>query len=29
MNALHSLKKIGGPDPNFKDTCFSGAGRYG
>ncbi|XP_022985603.1 aspartic proteinase nepenthesin-1-like [Cucurbita maxima] len=26
MNALHSLKKIGGPDPNFKDTCFSGAG---
>ena len=29
MNELHSLKKIDGPDPNFKDTCFSSAGRYG
>lgn len=23
---LHSLKLIDGPDPNFKDICFSGAG---
>ncbi|XP_038902862.1 aspartic proteinase CDR1-like isoform X1 [Benincasa hispida] len=26
MDELHSLKKIDGPDPNFKDICFSGAG---
>ena len=29
MDEIHSLKKIDGPDPNFKDICFSGAGRYG
>ncbi|XP_072977177.1 aspartic proteinase 36-like isoform X1 [Typha angustifolia] len=23
---LHSLKKIRGPDPNYKDICFAGAG---
>ncbi|MQM05160.1 hypothetical protein Taro_037966 [Colocasia esculenta] len=23
---LHSLKQIRGPDPNYKDICFSGAG---
>ncbi|KAJ6805230.1 aspartic proteinase CDR1-like [Iris pallida] len=23
---LHSLKQINGPDPNYKDICFSGAG---
>ncbi|WOL00571.1 hypothetical protein Cni_G09284 [Canna indica] len=26
MSHLHSLKQIRGPDPNFKDLCFSGAG---
>lgn len=26
MDELHSLKRIDGPDPNFKDICFSGAG---
>ncbi|XP_022149435.1 aspartyl protease family protein 1-like isoform X2 [Momordica charantia] len=26
MDEVHSLKKIGGPDPNFNDICFSGAG---
>ncbi|KAG6605196.1 Aspartic proteinase-like protein 2, partial [Cucurbita argyrosperma subsp. sororia] len=26
MDELHSLKKIDGPDPNFKDTCFSSSG---
>lgn len=26
MKELHSLKLIDGPDPNFKDICFSGAG---
>lgn len=26
MEELHSLKQIPGPDPNFKDICFSGAG---
>ena len=24
---LHSLKQIRGPDPNYNDICFSGAGR--
>nr|CAD1837878.1 unnamed protein product [Ananas comosus var. bracteatus] len=24
---LHSLKQIRGPDPNYKDICFAGAGR--
>ncbi|OEL19813.1 Aspartic proteinase-like protein 2 [Dichanthelium oligosanthes] len=24
---VHSLKKIRGPDPNYKDICFAGAGR--
>jgi len=24
---VHLLKKIRGPDPNYKDICFSGAGR--
>ncbi|KAM6542860.1 hypothetical protein CsatB_007307 [Cannabis sativa] len=24
---LHSLKQIHGPDPNYNDICFSGAGR--
>ncbi|GAV84533.1 Asp domain-containing protein [Cephalotus follicularis] len=27
MKEIHSLKRIGGPDPNFNDICFSGAGR--
>ncbi|KAL5197390.1 hypothetical protein ABZP36_000902 [Zizania latifolia] len=26
-NKVHSLKKIRGPDPNYKDICFAGAGR--
>ncbi|XP_075096687.1 aspartic proteinase 36 isoform X1 [Nicotiana tabacum] len=26
MKAVHSLKQIEGPDPNYKDICFSGAG---
>ncbi|XP_052195706.1 aspartic proteinase 36-like [Diospyros lotus] len=26
MKELHSLKKIPGPDPNYNDICFSGAG---
>ncbi|KAI8018936.1 Aspartic proteinase-like protein 2 [Camellia lanceoleosa] len=26
MKELHSLKQIHGPDPNYKDICFSGAG---
>ncbi|VFQ69060.1 unnamed protein product [Cuscuta campestris] len=26
MNEVRSLKKIDGPDPNYKDICFSGAG---
>ncbi|CAD5182531.1 unnamed protein product [Musa acuminata subsp. malaccensis] len=26
MSKLHSLKQIRGPDPNYKDICFSGAG---
>ena len=26
-NELHGLKQIRGPDPNYKDICFSGAGR--
>lgn len=26
MGKLHSLKQIRGPDPNYKDICFSGAG---
>ncbi|KAM0067992.1 putative nepenthesin [Helianthus debilis subsp. tardiflorus] len=26
MKELHSLKQIRGPDPNYKDICFSGAG---
>lgn len=25
---LHSLKQINGPDPNYHDICFSGAGKY-
>lgn len=28
MKKTHSLKQIHGPDPNFNDICFSGAGRY-
>lgn len=28
MKELHSLKQIRGPDPNYNDICFSGAGRY-
>lgn len=28
MSKLHSLKQIPGPDPTYKDICFSGAGRY-
>ena len=28
MKETHSLKQIHGPDPNFNDICFSGAGRY-
>lgn len=27
MNKLGSLKKVDGPDPNYKDICFAGAGR--
>ncbi|CAH9073613.1 unnamed protein product [Cuscuta epithymum] len=27
MSEVHSLKKINGPDPNYSDICFSGAGR--
>ncbi|KAM7277812.1 hypothetical protein ACFE04_004946 [Oxalis oulophora] len=27
MNEIRSLKKITGPDPSYKDICFSGAGR--
>jgi hypothetical protein len=26
-NKVNSLKKIRGPDPNYKDICFAGAGR--
>ncbi|KAL8240626.1 hypothetical protein R6Q59_013981 [Mikania micrantha] len=26
IKELHTLKRIKGPDPNFKDFCFSGAG---
>ncbi|KAB1214860.1 Aspartic proteinase-like protein 2 [Morella rubra] len=26
MEELHSLQKIRGPDPNYNDICFSGAG---
>ncbi|XAR50724.1 Nepenthesin [Bertholletia excelsa] len=26
MKEVHSLKQIHGPDPNYKDICFSGAG---
>ncbi|XP_027360669.1 probable aspartic protease At2g35615 [Abrus precatorius] len=26
MKELHSLKQISGPDPNYKDICFSGGG---
>ncbi|KAG1366851.1 aspartic proteinase-like protein 2 [Cocos nucifera] len=26
MSKLHSLKQIRGPDPNYKDICFAGAG---
>ncbi|KAF8410158.1 hypothetical protein HHK36_002680 [Tetracentron sinense] len=26
MKKLHSLKQIRGPDPNYNDICFSGAG---
>lgn len=26
MKELHSLKPIRGPDPNYNDICFSGAG---
>lgn len=28
VKELHSLKQISGPDPNYKDICFSGAGMY-
>ncbi|PON54240.1 Aspartic peptidase [Parasponia andersonii] len=27
IRELHSLKQIHGPDPNYNDICFSGAGR--
>ncbi|GMN34987.1 hypothetical protein TIFTF001_005021 [Ficus carica] len=27
MKELHSLKQVHGPDPNYNDICFSGAGR--
>ncbi|XP_044511927.1 aspartic proteinase 36-like isoform X2 [Mangifera indica] len=27
MKEIHSLKPVVGPDPNFEDICFSGAGR--
>ncbi|XP_038715791.1 aspartic proteinase 39 isoform X1 [Tripterygium wilfordii] len=27
MKEIHSLKQIRGPDPNYHDICFSGAGR--
>lgn len=27
-NKVHPLKKVRGPDPNYKDICFAGAGRY-
>ncbi|CAN6225927.1 unnamed protein product [Urochloa humidicola] len=27
ISKVHSLKKIRGPDPNYKDICFAGAGR--
>ncbi|GMH24063.1 hypothetical protein Nepgr_025906 [Nepenthes gracilis] len=26
MNELHGLQRISGPDPNYNDICFSGAG---
>ncbi|KAK6782182.1 hypothetical protein RDI58_019978 [Solanum bulbocastanum] len=29
MKELHSLREIEGPDPNYKDICFSGAGSDG
>ena len=28
MKELKSLKQIHGPDPNYNDICFSGAGMY-
>jgi hypothetical protein len=28
MKERNSLKLISGPDPNYKDICFSGAGMY-
>ncbi|GLT58869.1 hypothetical protein SLA2020_317300 [Shorea laevis] len=27
IREVHSLKRIHGPDPNYEDICFSGAGR--
>lgn len=27
MREIHFLKQVRGPDPNYKDICFSGAGR--
>ncbi|KAF3446582.1 hypothetical protein FNV43_RR11762 [Rhamnella rubrinervis] len=29
MRKIHFLKKVHGPDPNYDDICFSGAGRDG
>lgn len=28
VKELQSLKQISGPDPNYNDICFSGAGMY-
>lgn len=28
MKEVHSLKQINGPDPNYHDICFAGAGKY-
>jgi len=28
LKELQSLKQISGPDPNYNDICFSGAGMY-
>lgn len=28
VKELQSLKQISGPDPNYNDLCFSGAGKY-
>jgi len=28
MKERNSLKQINGPDPNYKDICFTGAGMY-